>query len=145
MLSLIYVPAVGASFWAAWTDANASKIPNLVSLLMLFAGLIVVSFAPNPTPHLIAFAIVFVATFSLWAMQAGMGGGDCKLLSGIALVLGAGFIPFMGALALFAFILMRTRHLLPRAWKRRASDMIPLAVPAAPALVAALWVTGVLQ
>jgi len=140
MNDLLFIPSLCLVAFAAYTDAMEGRIPNYIVALLVAFGAYIASL--NGWTHWVAFAVVFVATFSLWTMQAGMGGGDVKLLSGIALVLGWAFIPFLAALAFFAFLVLGFKKHLPARWKRGPREMIPLGVAALPAFGAALWIGG---
>lgn len=81
--------------WAALTDLQARRIPNLASAGLLAAWLCHLALADNSADTfsgLIGGGLVFVAGVALW--RAGMlGGGDVKLLAVLALWAGEKLLP----------------------------------------------------
>jgi len=76
---------------AAYTDFWSMKIPNLVSLAMAAGFLLTLPLTwqglPFLTEHLLVGATFFLAGFAMFAF-GWLGGGDAKLMAGIALWLG---------------------------------------------------------
>ncbi len=97
---LVVFPLLAA--YGGASDLFSMTIPNRVSILMVAGFVAVAAFTGMPAEawglHLAAFAIIFLAGFSMFAF-GWMGGGDAKFLSAIALWIGLG--P-----ALSAFILL---------------------------------------
>ncbi len=92
----IMASLTGALIWAGVSDIRSRKIPNVTVLVVL--GLYVAWAAVNKgvglAPALIAAAIVFVVTVSLYAFNV-MGAGDAKLFSAVALFAGLEHLPIL--------------------------------------------------
>jgi prepilin peptidase CpaA len=88
---------LGLLLTAAVKDWVKFRIPNSISLILFFAGLAFVSFAPRGVglvspeifgsagfkPHLIAFSVTLVLGFLLFALKL-WGAGDAKLLAAVS-------------------------------------------------------------
>lgn len=129
-LTLIAACAVLA--YIAFTDLTSATIPNLSVVLLFIAG--VGAATADPVWHLGAAAVTFACTFFLWQTD-NLGGGDVKMLTMIALCLGAMFPWFLVAFGFAAALIGVTRTLvLPRIWQRRErQNLIPMGAAAFPA------------
>lgn len=117
---------VGMAIWASVSDLRGLKIPNVISVVILFSFFLaygaMVFFNKEQTvfsslyAHLGAGALVFVVTYIFFAFRM-IGAGDSKLASAYAFWLGfEGLLPFVfymslvgGLLGLLAVVLKKTK------------------------------------
>lgn len=122
---IIIAATLALAGFAAWSDWNSLKIPNVipVSLCVLFLSAIICQefllennvFYSSLTSQLLAALAVFTVTAVLFSVNA-IGAGDAKLLSALALWTGFQGLPslifwmaFFGGVLAFAAIVIR-RH-----------------------------------
>jgi prepilin peptidase CpaA len=106
---------------AAFSDLFTMTIPNRVSAILLGAFLIVAPLAGLSPPligmHLAAGVIVFLACFTLFALNI-MGGGDAKLLTASAVWFGFNnslfefviYVSISGGFLTLLILMMRTQE-----------------------------------
>ncbi len=144
--------AVGIGALAGWSDFKGMTIPNIYSVFIVlafipafaadhFAGAGIFFFWQS---HLIALAVMFVATFIMFALRT-LGGGDAKLLSAYALWFGLKGLPIFifytaflgGVLGLAALVLRQWKPIKSPAegsWIARVQDgesKVPYGIPIA--------------
>ena len=92
MQTAILVVGVGILAVIAYGDVHTRRIPNALSLAIAILGLIRLILVHDPVAAghtLVATAAAFAATFLLFRRGA-VGGGDAKLITAMALLVGAG-------------------------------------------------------
>lgn len=130
LTDLATVCACGVLAWIAFTDLTDARIDNRANVLLFCAGVIATYAAPDPTWHVAAAVVTFASTFFLWQTD-NLGGGDVKMLTMIALCLGAAFPWFLVAFGFCAVCVAFARGWMPRRWRR--TKMVPMGVVAFPA------------
>ena len=105
IITFCVIVALGFGAAAAWSDFSRLTIPNvyaaLVGAAFIPAFLAMTFFVPEASffdswkSHLVAFAFVFVVTYSLFHFKM-IGGGDAKLLTVFSLWVGTnGLMPLL--------------------------------------------------
>lgn len=102
------VAACGVLAYIAFTDLTSATIPNLSVVLLFIAG--VGTATADPAWHIGAAAVTFACTFFLWQTD-NLGGGDVKMLTMIALCLGAAFPWFLIAFGIAAALILSLIHI----------------------------------
>jgi prepilin peptidase CpaA len=141
----VIVVAAGILTIIAYCDVLTRRIPNILSVAITALALVRIILAGNPvsaTHTFVAGMVIFVATFLLF-WRGAIGGGDAKLITAMALLVGypnlIGFLFLMSlfggvlALAVFARDKLRPRlvWLRPGATRRSLIEVTP-AVPEEP-------------
>lgn len=140
--SLPILAACGVLAWIAVTDLTDARIDNRAVLLLLLAGFASAYYSPEPIWHVGVAAVTFACSFFLWQTD-NLGGGDVKMLTMVALVLGPTFPWFLVAFGVSAVLVGLARGWLPRRWHR--TKMVPIGTATFPAfaLVVSLTQGGV--
>lgn len=118
----------------AFTDLTEARIPNLAVALLIIAGCAQAYYGQDLAWHVGAAAVTFVTAFFLWQTD-NLGGGDVKLLTACALVLGTTFPAFLAAVGAFAVCVSVSRSMLPKLWQKRRDVPVGLLTFPAFALV----------
>ncbi len=140
MIDLSLIPILAACSvmtWLAFSDLNGATIPNLGVALLLIAGVAQLPLIDNPTWHIVAGTVAFVSSFFLWQTD-NLGGGDVKMITMVALLLGPWTFMFLFCLGVCAVLIALSRGAMPRLWRKRRD--IPAATAAAPAFVATILI-----
>ncbi len=84
-----YTALLGILIWAAWSDIKTERIPNIVTIPAIFAGILfwviaALILGQNPTEAFTASAYAGLAAFGFWAVifiLGGIGAGDVKAMT----------------------------------------------------------------
>jgi prepilin peptidase CpaA len=134
--TVVMVAAIGVLAVIAFSDVRTRRVPNVLSAAIAVLGVVKMILARDPlaTAHTLeASTVVFAMAFLLF-WRGVLGGGDAKLVAGMALLIGyhdlLSFLFLMslcgGALALA--ILARDK-LRPQRWHPPRSTVGPNALP----------------
>jgi prepilin peptidase CpaA len=104
----VIVVAAGILIIIAYCDVLTRRIPNMLSIAITALGLVRIILVGNPvavTHTLAAGMVIFVATFLLF-WRGAIGGGDAKLITAMALLVGyPNLIGFLFLMSLFGGVL----------------------------------------
>ena len=108
MQTAVMAIAIGILAIVAYCDVVTRRIPNILSIATAALGLVRIILADNPVSAshtFVAGVVIFVATFLLfWC--AVIGGGDAKLITAMALLVGyPNLIAFLFLMSLFGGVL----------------------------------------
>lgn len=121
--------------WCAWTDLNSARIDNRASVLLLLIGVAATYSAGIPFAHIAAFAVTLLSTWFMWQNDM-LGGGDVKMLSVLALIMGTAFPWFLVAFGFCAALIAVSRPIMPNIWRTGArSRLVPLGLASFPAFL----------
>jgi prepilin peptidase CpaA len=104
----VIVVAAGILTIIAYCDVLTRRIPNMLSVTVMALALVRIILVGNPvavTHTLAAGTVIFIATFLLF-WRGAIGGGDAKLITAMALLVGyQNLIGFLFLMSLFGGVL----------------------------------------
>lgn len=127
LLLALLVPLLGA---ATWTDVRERRIPNLLCLAGMLAGLAawaLVAGLDGFTSAAAGLGIAFAVTLPFWLL-GWMGAGDVKLCAAVGACTGSALVwQVLAAIGIAGFFLavlaLAQKKLLARAWERFAATI----------------------